>query len=24
MVAKVESNQGAVREFGPIPFQVVH
>jgi hypothetical protein len=24
MVAKVESNQGTVREFGPIPFQVVH
>lgn len=24
MVAKVESNKGAVREFGPVPFQVVH
>lgn len=24
MVAKVESNKGAVRELGPVPFQVVH
>jgi hypothetical protein len=24
IVAKVESNQGNVREFGPVPFQVTH
>jgi hypothetical protein len=24
MVAQVETNRGAVREFGPVPFQVVH
>jgi hypothetical protein len=24
MVAKVESNKGAIRELGPVPFQVVH